>query len=138
MKCSDSWWMDAHICFLCLKSDSSGGISDDSIIHSWTSKSPFNRDMPNVDATDGIQNFCVQIQNLLNISIRMMYRSSWSVEVRFLWNMTKTQIWLYGVSQVEFQILMARSRISSKIWSGWYIDHPDWWRSNFSEMWLTH
>jgi hypothetical protein len=84
MKCSDSWWMDAHICFLCLKSDSSGGISDDSIIHSWTSKSPFNRDMPNVDATDGIQNFCVQIQNLLNVSIRMMYRSSWSMEVKFL------------------------------------------------------
>ena len=23
MKCSDSWWMDTHICFLCLTSDSS-------------------------------------------------------------------------------------------------------------------
>jgi hypothetical protein len=40
--------------------------------------------MPNVDATDGIQNFCVQIQNLLNISIRMMYGSSCSMEVKFL------------------------------------------------------
>ena len=96
MKCSDSWWMDTHICFLCLISDSSGGISDDSIIHSWTSKNPFNRDMPNVDATDGIQNFCVQIQNLLNISIRMMYGSSCSMrEVKFLkYDQNTNMVWM--------------------------------------------
>ena len=97
-------------------------------------------DMPNVDATDGIQNFCMfRFRTSSIFQSAMMYRSSCFVEVRnFMKYDQNTNMAGWCVTRLEFQILMARSRISWKIWSGWYIDHPDWRRSNLSEMWLKH
>ena len=39
---------------------------------------------------------------------------------------------------MEFKISDFRFRFSSEFWSRWCIDHPDWWRSNFPEMWLKY
>ena len=76
-------------------------------------------------------NFWLQIQNLCehpdpdDISPRL-------VEVKF-----PPEIWLkhkYGHMRCHgwnFEFLTSDSKISVKIWSRWYIDHHDWWKSNF-------
>ena len=46
-------------------------------------------------------------------------------------NRAKIQIWSYEVPLMEFQSSDFKFRISVKIQSRIYIDHHDWWRSNF-------
>ena len=94
--------------------------------------------MPNMDAIGWIWDFWLQIQNLLKNWVRMMYRSSWLVEVTFSWNVAETQIWPQQVPLTKFEISDFRSRFSSKIRSGWYITLPIWVWSKFFKMWLTH
>ena len=94
-------------------------------------KCGWNINIAVVGAIGWIVNFGGWIWILLKNLVRMMYKSSWFVEVTFLW--------FFILLKHKFLIEYSKSPESFRmIYKTFYVGWFYWMRSHFPKMWLKH